>query len=197
MPELDGFSVLQAFDLESIGAIIFVTAYDQHALRAFEMHALDYLLKPFDRHRFQKALQRARTQIERARNSDFSERLVMMLEEVRAPERRPLDRLAIKLAGHVLLLKFDEIDWIEAADNYVRLHVADKTHLYRESMKSLEQQLDPNRFVRVHRSAIVNIDRIKELQLYSHGDYIVILADIFERDSLRLTHLANSSPQDS
>ncbi len=175
MPELDGFEVLQNMAAEKIPAIIFVTAYDQYALRAFEVHALDYLLKPFDRERFAKTLQRARLQIQHKREGDLSERLQAMLAQVRE-EKKYLERLVIKSGGRVFFLKVNEIDWIEAAANYVRLQTGRESHLLRETIKGLEARLDPGKFLRLNRSTLVNIERIKELQSWSNnGEYAVIL----------------------
>jgi two-component system LytT family response regulator len=176
MPSLDGFGVLEALDPDRLPAVIFVTAYDQYALRAFEVHALDYLLKPFDRERFARALDRYRAQAGRAESAEASQRLLALLEERKDP-RRPLERVVIKAMGRVFFLKTEEIDWIEAAGNYVRLHAGAEAHLLRETMNGLEARLDPQRFLRVHRSTIVNVDRIQELQAWFHGDYMVILRD--------------------
>ena len=176
MPELDGFGVLDKIAGASMPAVIFVTAYDQYALRAFEVHALDYLLKPFDRGRFQKALQRARLQIEQTRNGAVNERLRLLLEDLRA-EKQWLERLVIKSGGRIFFLKTAEIDWIEAAGNYVRLHVERETHLLRETIKNLESQLDPKKFLRINRSTLVRLDHIKELQSWFNGEYAVILQD--------------------
>jgi len=176
MPELDGFGVLDQIAAAKMPAIIFVTAYDQYALRAFEVHALDYLLKPFDRERFQKALHRARLQIQQTKNGEVNTRVLALLEELRA-EKKWLDRLVIKSGGRVFFLKAEEIDWIEAAGNYVRLHVEREAHLLRETVKNLETQLDPKKFLRINRSTIVRIDRIKELQPWFNGEYAIILQD--------------------
>ncbi|MGH7595280.1 MAG: LytR/AlgR family response regulator transcription factor [bacterium] len=176
MPELDGFDVLQMIGAERMPAIIFVTAYDQYALRAFDVHALDYLLKPFDRERFQKALQRARLQIQQAQDGDLTQRLLAFLENLQ-PERKWLERLVIKSGGRVFFLKVEEIDWIEAAGNYVRLHAGRESHLLRETIKNLETQLDPKKFLRINRSTIVRIDRIKELQSWFNGEYAITLQD--------------------
>lgn len=176
MPELDGFGVLQRLGAEKLPAVIFVTAYDQYALRAFEVHALDYLLKPFDRERFQKALQRARLQIQQAKDGDLNQRLLALLENLQ-PERKWLERLVVKSGGRVFFLKIEEIDWIEAAGNYVRLHTGRESHLLRETIKNLESQLDPKKFLRLNRSTIVRIDRIKELQPWFNGEYAIILQD--------------------
>lgn len=184
MPEVDGFAVLKALAPDELPLIIFVTAYDQYAVRAFEVYALDYLLKPFDRERFEQALERVRTHILNSQRSQFNERLLDLLthHEPRAPH---LERLIIKSEGRVFFLKTDEIEWIEAQGNYVALHVKKVRHLFRESISSLEKQLDPARFQRIHRSAIVNLDFVKELYAWFRGDYRVILRDGTE---LRLSH---------
>ena len=179
MPELDGFEVVHAIvdePKQSKPLIIFTSAFDEYALRAFEVHAFDYLLKPFDRRRFRESLQRAKTQLTRDRPESPDDRLVALLEHL-ANERRMPDRVAVRNSGRVVFVKVDEIDWIEASDNYVCLHCGKETHVLRETMSQLESRLDPVRFLRVHRSAIVNLDRIKELQPWFRGDYRVILRD--------------------
>jgi two-component system LytT family response regulator len=158
MPECDGFDVLELLGADMPHAVVFVTAYDQYALRAFEAGALDYLLKPFDNARFALALGRAK---ERIANDS-------------TPPRKT-DRLAVKNAGQILFLKFSEIDWIEAADYYACLHVGGKSHLLRRSLNDLDQELDPSAFCRIHRSAIVNLDRVRGLKLNAAGDYDVLL----------------------
>ena len=183
MPEMDGFDVLASVGAEQIHAIIFVTAFDQYALKAFEVHALDYLLKPFDDARFQKALEQAKSQIEQRALNKISRKLLALLEEreskreQRAPRKSYLTRLMVKLASRVVLLKVNEIDWIEADGNYAKLHIGKKSHLLREKMHDLEAQLNPQKFVRIHRSIIVNLDRIKEMHPHFNGDYIVVLED--------------------
>jgi two-component system LytT family response regulator len=178
MPVLDGFGVLQSLDDRPLPAIIFVTAYDQYALRAFDVHALDYLLKPFTAKRFQKALERARAELVRGENgkAGFEQRLINLLEDLNGEKRHP-KRLVVKSSGRVYFLKIDEIDWIEAEGNYVRLHVGANSHLLRETMKGMEAALDADRFIRIHRSTIVNTERIRELQPLFHGEYAVILND--------------------
>lgn len=183
MPELDGFDVLARVGTEHIQAIIFVTAFDQYALKAFDVHALDYLLKPFDDERFAHALERAKSQIEAREIDRLSKRLLALLEE-REGERNSskqqqnyLTRLMIKISGRVMLLKVDEIDFIEADGNYAKLHAGRKSHLLREKMHDLEARLDPAKFVRIHRSVIVNLDRIKEMHPHFNGDYVVVLED--------------------
>jgi len=175
MPEVDGFGVLEAIDPRAMPAVIFVTAYDKYALKAFDVHALDYLLKPFDRARFHKALARARADLQRDRGGTaLDRRLRALLEDVgaRNPHAR---RLVIKDAGRVFFLRVEELDWIESAGNYARLHTAGEVHLMRETMKALESRLDPETFVRIHRAAIVNLDRVKELRPGLRGEYVVVL----------------------
>ncbi len=179
MPVLDGFGVLEALGTEELPAVIFVTAYDLYAIRAFEVNALDYLLKPFDRDRFRKALSRAREQIAKESSSTSGEQLGALLEEVQTGRsgRPTLERLVIKSGGRVFFLRADEIDWIEAAGNYLRLHVGSDMHLLRDTMNNLEARLHPDKFLRIHRSTMVNLERVKELQPWFHGDYKVILQD--------------------
>lgn len=160
MPEYDGFDVLEMLGSEAPPAVIFVTAYDQYALKAFETGALDYLLKPFNNARFARALERARERIAH-----------------RKPAPARVERFTIKSAGHVLFLTAAEIDWIEAADYYACLHVGAKTHLLRRSMNELESDLDPAQFCRIHRSTIVNLDRVRELRFDSDAEYEVVLED--------------------
>ncbi len=177
MPELDGFGVIAGLGSDKPPAIIFVTAYDRFALKAFEVHALDYLLKPFDRERFEVALQRARKLVEQKQGGDLNKRLSALLTDLKVekPEPKFLDRIAIKSEGRVLFFKTEDIDWIEAADNYVSIHVGNEQHLHRETMSSLEAKLPPARFVRISRSTIINLERVKEMQPMFHGDYVVIL----------------------
>jgi two-component system LytT family response regulator len=173
MPELGGFEMLEALG-KDIPRVIFVTAYDQYAVRAFEVHALDYLLKPFDQERFNISWQRARAQILRDRDGGTDQRILALLEEMKAGNKY-LERLVIKASGRIYFLETTEIDWIEAEGNYVSVHCAKKSHLLRETISSLEAQLDPKKFLRIHRSSIVRIDRIQELQPWFHGEYRNIL----------------------
>ena len=175
MPEVDGFAVLERISAEAMPLIIFVTAYDQYALRAFDVYALDYLLKPFDRRRFDNAMQRAKSRLFNER-SDVSERALALLEELRAQQSH-LERMVIKAGGRAFFLKTEEIDWVEAEGKYVRLHIGKETYLVREAISQIEAQLDPKRFLRIHRSTIVNLDRVRELQPWFHNDYRVILRD--------------------
>jgi two-component system, LytTR family, response regulator len=174
MPEKNGFEVIKGLSTKRLPTIIFVTAYDQYALQAFDVHALDYLLKPFNRERIKRAVARAREHIEHKRLGKLDERLVSLISDLRG-ERKYLDRLVVKAVGRVFFLKTDEIDWIEAAGNYVKLHVGRESHMIRETMNGIEAKLDPSQFLRIHRSTVVNIDRIKELHPMFSGDYAVIL----------------------
>jgi two-component system LytT family response regulator len=160
MPDLDGFEVLDAVASEWLPAVIFVTAYDEYAIKAFDVHAIDYLLKPIEPERFSKALARA------------TKRGLLSLLDA-----RPIDRLVIRARGKVSFLKPSEIDWIEADGKHVHLHAGHETHVVRHTLTGLEQRLTSHGFVRVHRSAIVNVDRIKELEPWFHGEYVVILKD--------------------
>lgn len=179
MPVLDGFAVLSALEASHLPFTIFVTAYDQYAVRAFEVHAVDYLLKPFDRERFGKALHRAKTALRQAQTNAINERILSLLE---AQQAKPdyLERLVIKANGRVLFLNVEEIDWIEAQGNYVCLHSKKDAYLLRETISGLEAQLDPKKFARIHRSYVVQLNRIKELHPWSHGEYRVLLKDSTE-----------------
>ncbi|SPF46861.1 DNA-binding response regulator [Candidatus Sulfopaludibacter sp. SbA4] len=174
MPELDGFGVLERIDRSAMPIIVFVTAFDQYAVQAFEARALDYLLKPFDRERFSKSLARVRMEHMRCSTSGLSERLHSMLDEWKQRKQGP-GRLVIRCGGRVCFVRFDELDWLEAAGNYVRMHAGKETYLHRTTMAQMEACLPPEKFVRVHRSSIVNLDRIKELQPLFRGDYAIIL----------------------
>jgi two-component system, LytTR family, response regulator len=172
MPGLDGLTAARDLDAET--AVVFVTAYDEYALKAFEVHAIDYLLKPFGRDRFAQTLQHAREHLERRRAGDLGKRLMALVQDIK-PEPQRLDRLVVKSGGRVFFLRTQEIDWIEAAGNYVRLHLGEESHLFRETMNNMEGRLDAQRFVRIHRSRIVNTDRIKEMQPWFNGEYVVVL----------------------
>ena len=218
MPQMNGFDVIEAVGSDKMPLVIFVTAYDQHALKAFQVRALDYLLKPFDRERFTDALQRARKQLERDETGDLGRRLLALVKDLRRDQPRsdrlvvrrhaadpvrphrglgvgtlcqrraarlsvdPHDRLVVKSGGRLFFLRTDEIDWVEAAGNYVRLHVGPASHLLRETMNAIEGRLDPEKFFRIHRSRIVNMERIQELQPWLNGEYAVLL-----RTGTRLT----------
>jgi len=174
MPEKNGFDVIKSLDAKTIPTIIFVTAYDQYALQAFDASALDYLLKPFNRERFHRAVGRAREHIENKKRGNLDERIASLIADLKT-EKKYLERLVVKSVGRVFFLKIDEIDWIEAAGNYLKLHVGRESHLIRETMNAIEAKLNPDKFLRIHRSTIVNIDRIKELHPMFSGDYDVVL----------------------
>lgn len=179
MPEMDGFEVLEHLTDQPLPVIIFVTAHDQYALKAFEVSALDYLLKPFDDARFDKALAQARRQIEQQDASELGRKLLTLMgaREIRQdPRPRYLTRLMIKTTGRVIFIRSEEIDWIEAYDNYVRLHVGGKGHLLRQTMNEMEAALNPEQFARIHRSTIVNLDRVNELHPH-FNEHLVILRD--------------------
>ena len=173
MPALDGFGVLDALQGERTPAVIFVTAYNEYAIRAFDVNALDYLLKPVDCARLSKAVERAKSQLAQP-SDDLDSRFRAMLEDLKAGSKF-LKRLTIKLTGHTILLPIDEIDWIESYGNYLKLHTGRESHLIRGTMQSLESRLDPEKFVRVHRSTIVNIEKIKEIYPRSNGDQDLVL----------------------
>jgi two-component system LytT family response regulator len=174
MPEMSGFQVLQSVGVAQMPAVIFATAYDQYAIQAFDVHALDYLLKPFNRERFRRAVERVREQIGTNDADSLDKRLRALIADLKT-EKKYLERLVIKSVGRVFFLKTKEIDWIEAAGNYVKLHVGRESHMLRETMNGLESKLDPDKFLRIHRSTLVNIDRIKELHPLFSGDYTVML----------------------
>ena len=178
MPHLDGFEVVAALGGAQHPAIIFVTAHDQYAVRAFEVHAFDYLLKPVDRDRLRQAVGRAVLKAEPMPPARASGRVLALLEELNARDRaRERDRLVVRTPERAIFLRTETIDWIEAAGKFVHLHVGRAVHALRESMAELEQELDSARFLRISRSAIVNLDRIQEVQPWFQGDYVLILSD--------------------
>jgi len=177
MPDMDGFQVLETLGarvLNRIPAIIFVTAYDQHALRAFEFHALDYLLKPFDRERFAETFRRARAQIKNQTENDSNQRILNLLEQINSPPEY-LEWLTVKKDERIRLFKTEDVQWIEAQGNYVLLKFAENSELLRETMDGIETQLNPHLFLRIHRSAIINVNFIKELQVWRRGEYRVVM----------------------
>jgi two-component system, LytTR family, response regulator len=176
MPEIDGFDVLQAIGVGHVPVVIFVTAYDQFALRAFEAHALDYLLKPFDDERFAAALDRARERIRQQQLGDVDRRLLALLNEARG-ERGYMQRMVVPRGHRSIFIRTDDVDWIEAERNYIRLHVRGQAHLLRENLSRIESALDPSKFCRIHRSTIVNIDRIHAVESLARGEYLVTLRD--------------------
>jgi len=176
MPELDGFAVLAAIKTEPMPIIVFVTAHDKFALRAFEVHAVDYLLKPFDRERFESALGRALERVEHRQDPARAQAQATVLAEVPALTK-PLERLAIKSDGRILVVKTADIAWIQSAQNYVEIHADKKTHLLRETISAIETRLPPDKFVRISRSVIINVDCVKELEPLFYGEYKVTLLD--------------------
>ena len=174
MPGVGGFEVIQSISAERMPFVIFITAYDQHALKAFEVHALDYLLKPFKQERFQKALARARMQLAKRGAGESDPGLSALIRKLQT-EQIYLNRFMIKSSNRVVFVKTNEVDWIESAANYALLHVGEKTHLVRETMQALETKLCPRTFQRISRSAIVNLERVKELQPMGKGQYVIIL----------------------
>ena len=177
MPEMDGFEVVRALEAGHVLAVVFVTAYDEYAVRAFEVHALDYLLKPFSSVRFRATLAHAREQLDRHRAGDLGRRLLELAPTLWEKNGTPrtADRLLVRSTGRVHFVRTSEIDWCEAAGNYVRLHVGDESHLFRETMNGLESKLDPQHFVRIHRKTIVNVERIEELRSSLAGECTVYL----------------------
>ncbi|MBX7152132.1 LytTR family transcriptional regulator DNA-binding domain-containing protein [bacterium] len=175
MPDLDGFGVIQTVGVSRMPVTVFVTAFDQYALRAFEAHALDYLLKPFDPSRFRDTLERVRKQV-RQQSSVIEQKLESLLQTT---DKHPaaLERLVIKESGRIYFVKTDEIDWVEASGSYVTLHCGRQKHLLHQTLTRLEEQLDTSKFVRIHRSTIVNIERIKELKPHFNGEYFIFLSN--------------------
>ena len=174
MPGMDGFGVIEAVGIERMPPTVFVTAHDEYAVRAFEVQAIDYLLKPFGRHRFQSALARARRHLERERQGKMAGRLAELLQSGRSQSG---DRLLVKNGGRVCFVDVESIDWVEAEGNYVRLYVGDQVHLMRDTMNALIEKIGAHRFSRIHRSRIVNVKRVKELLIAGGGDYQVVLWD--------------------
>jgi two-component system LytT family response regulator len=176
MPEVDGFEVIKAISPEYLSAIIFVTAFDEYAIRAFEVNAVDYLLKPINAERFETAVRRA---IDRFAQSDAREpehQLLNLVERLRAGQQYAT-RFVVRSGSKLFFVRAADVDWIDAADNYVRLHLGGREHLVRDTLKSVESQLDPEIFVRVHRSIIINLDRIESVKPHFHGEYVVTMKD--------------------
>lgn len=194
MPDADGFEVIRKIGVEKMPLTIFVTAYDKYAVSAFEARALDYLLKPFDHDRFEDALGRAKKQIQQQKLGRAGEKLLALLGDVVAVPKKPAEpasgvekatRLAVKSGGRIYFIKTDEIDWIEAMGDYVRLHVGSKSHLMRETISSLHTRLDDRIFLRIHRSSVVNIERVRDIQPLFKGEYLVTLMSGVELRSSR------------
>jgi two-component system LytT family response regulator len=189
MPDLDGFGVLRALEPAAIPNVAFVTAYDQFALQAFDVHAIDYLLKPFDRERFQRTLTRAKQQITYQKREEVNTALLRILNEQFA-RPRPLQRILVRSGDRTLFVRPVEISWIEAQGNYVALHVGERSFLLRQTITTLEMQLDPARFQRIQRSTIVNLDSIREMHSAGRGEYEIVLKDGV---TLKLSHTYRES----
>ena len=175
MPKIDGFEVVEIIGTENMPAVIFVTAYDEYAIRAFEINAVDYLLKPFDKERFEKAVERAKREIKTQESpTEIRENLRELLKEVKT-EPQFLKRIPVKSANGTTFVPTEEIDWISASGHYLELHIGNETHLIREKLSVIETKLDPRIFMRIHRSTIVNVDRIESLHPIFNGDQLVIL----------------------
>ena len=179
MPGCDGFQVLARVGVGAAPVVVFVTAYDEHALRAFEVSAVDYLLKPYDDARFAAALGRAKDAARRRQADQVGARLRQLLDlmESRQAPAENRDRILVKSSGEIFFLKAEEIDWVEAEGDYMKFHVGGRTHLMRETMARLEARLDPKQFIRIHRSTIVNVDRLRKLSPSFAGEYVVVLED--------------------
>ncbi|MGA8429531.1 MAG: LytTR family DNA-binding domain-containing protein [Candidatus Sulfotelmatobacter sp.] len=178
MPDLDGFQVLREIPPEEMPVVIFTSAYDEYAIRAFEAHALDYLLKPFDQERLHHAVERARSELRKTHEREITHRILSLLSQVSSvtlPASDHDSRLVIKANGRVVFLDLDSIEWVEAAANYVRLNVGKESYLFRETISRVAERLDANHFVRIHRSTIVNVRKIKELIPVNSGEYVVVL----------------------
>jgi len=187
MPDLDGFEILRKIENGKLPFVIFVTESESFAVRAFEVSALDYLLVPFNKERLQTAVQKARQQIENRRNGSLDKLLRAFLDKFPDGKNYP-DKIMLKTAKGISFINTNEVDWVEAAGNYVKLHVKESGHLLRETMNNIESKLNPDKFLRIHRSSLVNIDRIKELQPLFNGDYIVILQNDTELNLSRNYH---------
>lgn len=178
MPGLNGFQIVESMGSAPLPIVVFVTAFNDYALRAFDVSALDYLLKPFDKERFEKTLARVEERLASRERGDMSRELrefLGTLSTSAAPNH--VSRFPVRANGEIYFVRAEDVDWIDAEGNYVALHAAGRRHLVRDTIKSLESRLDPAKFVRVHRSAIINVDRLRKLQPYFHGEYVITLQD--------------------
>jgi two-component system LytT family response regulator len=178
MPDLDGFQVLSEIAPADMPVVVFTSAYDQYAIRAFDAHALDYLLKPFDQARLHQSIERVRLALRKSNDGAITHRILQLLSQVKAekqPDPEYDGRMVIRTKGRIVFLNVDEIDWVEAAANYVRLNAGGESYLFRETISRTSERLNPNRFIRIHRSMIVNVSRVKELIPVNSGEYIVVL----------------------
>lgn len=176
MPGLGGFGVIEKIGIEQMPVVVFVTAYDEFAIKAFEVSALDYLLKPFEEEQLIRAVKRAKREVQKRQANDLNDHLRQLLATVK-PEAKYLKRLIVKSGTQTVLVQAEDIDWIGSAGNYLELHVGRETHLVRERISRMEQKLDPEKFARIHRSTIVNLDRVKTLKHLFNGDHLTILSD--------------------
>jgi len=176
MPGMDGFAVMREVGAGEMPAVVFVTAHDKYAIQAFEINAIDYLLKPVTEARFAKAFARAKLRLESKPVDEANRQILSLLETIASPQRA-LKRLAVRSAGKTVFVDIEDIDWVEAAENYVQIHAGRAEHLLHVTMNTLEKSLDPELFLRIHRSVIVNVRRIKELQPAMHGEYVITLAN--------------------
>ncbi len=176
MPELDGFEVIKALSAEDLPAIVFVTAFDEYAIRAFEVNAIDYLLKPINPARFERAVRRAIDRLQQSNAREPERKLFDFVERWRA-EQQYATRFVVRSGSKLSFVRVSDVDWIDTADNYVRLHVSGREHLVRDTLKSVESQLHPEMFIRVHRSIIINLDRVETVEPYFHGEYVVTMKD--------------------
>jgi two-component system LytT family response regulator len=187
MPEMDGFSVVREVGVEQMPAVVFVTAHDRYAIQAFEVNAIDYLLKPVTEERFAQSLSRAKTRLTAKPSEDANRQILSLLETIAAPPRH-LKRLAIRSAGKTIFVDVCDVDWMEAAENYVQLNVGKASHLLHVTLSALEKSLNPEVFLRIHRSIIVNVTRIKEVQPGLHGEYVILLENSVRLQSGRMYH---------
>lgn len=178
MPKISGFDVIAKVGADKMPLVIFLTAYDEHAVEAFRLNAIDYLLKPIEKSRFRESLQKARTRLQTSRFASQAEHLQQLLATMRnAPPAATPARIALKLSGHIHFLQPQELDWVESEGDYVNVHTVERTHLVRETMLTMEKRLEPHGFLRIHRSAIVNLDKISKLLTTDHGDYEVLMTN--------------------
>ncbi len=176
MPEISGFDVLRELDAERMPAIVFVTAFDQYTIQAFDANAVDYLLKPFSEERFRQAVSRARQHLQLKSGNDYGQRLLRLFDHF-SLNKGFLERLIVSHKNRLILIPVSDVDWIESYGNYLKIHTGDKTYLLRQTMKNLETRINPEKFLRIHRATLVNLDRIKELQPMFGRQYAVILRD--------------------
>ncbi|MCC6397812.1 MAG: response regulator transcription factor [Bacteroidetes bacterium] len=176
MPEMNGFEVLECLSPEELPLVVFVTAYDQYALNAFQVHALDYLLKPYEDERLQEAVDRAKSTLRQKNGTQSTRRLIEMLDSTKA-DRARVGRIMVRSGGRITFVRVEDVDWIEAQGDYICLHTQGKKHLVREKISEMEAQLSPEHFLRIHRSTMINVSRIKEMQPLFHGEYSVVLQD--------------------